>query len=327
MKKKLVGVLLSTAMVASLSSYAFAKEDVKKMGVVIFQNDMFFQMWTEGVDAACEEAGWEYNNSNYEGDAGSLANLIQTYMDQDYDAIALQYSDLDTAMEYTKKAVEAGLAVGAGGLLEEEQLEYFSLGCATDPYACGKSCGELAAEYLKANNKDELKIGVVQFMAQLPFYSAARSETFLAELDAAGIKYEVVADQDASVQDEAVTVCTDMLTAHPEIDLIYAANDGATVGCTMAVKNAGMADSVMVFGCDASEQICELMLDDSYSLIATAAQDPYSFGYRLAKALIDETEGRENEDLGESVTYPALGLSDMDPEAISDYIELLAQYN
>ena len=217
--------------------------------------------------------------------------------------------------------------MGTAGLLDEEALKIYSTGVATDPYACGKAAGELAAQYLKEKGKDNLKIGIVQFMGQLPFYSAARSETFLNMLSEAGISYEVVADLDAAVQDEAVTVCTDMMTAHPDIDLIYAANDGATVGCTMAIKNLGLSDSVMVFGCDASEQICDLLIDDSYGLIATAAQDSYGIGYRLTTALIDEVEGRENPDIGTSVSFPALGLSDMDLDAVKEYSETLASFH
>lgn len=331
--KKFFAIVLALVMVLSLAACgtadapAAAEAKDKKIGVVVFQDDMFFQMWTAGCNAAAEEAGWVANNSNYNTDAGQLANLIQTYIDQEYDAVALQLSDIEVGMTYATKASEAGMVVGVAGQMDEEQMKIINTAVATDPFACGKAAGELAVKYLKDNGKDNLKVGIVQFMGQLPFYSAARSETFLSMLDEAGISYEVVADQDAAVQDEAVTVCTDMLTANPDIDLIYAANDGATVGCTMAVKNLGMSDSVMIFGCDASEQICDLLLDESCGLIATAAQDSYGIGYRLTKALIDEAEGRANEDIGVSVAFPALGLSDLDPDAVKEYSASLASFH
>jgi len=66
---------------------------------------------------------------------------------------------------------------------------------------------------------------------------------------------KIVADQDAWLAEQAVKKVGDILTANPHVDIIWAANEGGTVGAVMAVKNAGKAGRVAVFGTDNSEQL------------------------------------------------------------------------
>ncbi len=92
----------------------------------------------------------------------------------------------------------------------------------------------------------------------LPEKSAARVDGFLGEV---GDLVKVVDRQDAWEQDKAVTTVDGIMTAHPNVKLIYAANDGGTVGSTMAIENKGLS-GVYVFGIDASEQIASYLQND-----------------------------------------------------------------
>ena len=93
------------------------------------------------------------------------------------------------------------------------------------------------------------------------------------------------------MQDTAVSTVNDILTAHPDVNVIFAANDGGTVGATMAVKNAGKAGSVYVFGIDASEQIASMLQDSDNVLQAVTGQDAYSMGYKSMELLIKDILG------------------------------------
>ena len=46
--------------------------------------------------------------------------------------------------------------------------------------------------------------------------------------------------QDGFLAEKAVAVASDILTAHPEVNVIYAANEGGTVGAVQAVRRAGL---------------------------------------------------------------------------------------
>lgn len=70
-------------------------------------------------------------------------------------------------------------------------------------------------------------------------------------------------------------------------------NDGGTIGSVMAVQNAGLADQVMVFGHDGSDQISSMILDDASPLKAVVAQDPYGQGYKAMTALINAIKGED----------------------------------
>ena len=53
----------------------------------------------------------------------------------------------------------------------------------------------------------------------------------------------MVAHQSAELQDTALTATSDMITANPEIQVIFACNEGGTIGAAQAVKQAGLSDS------------------------------------------------------------------------------------
>ena len=98
---------------------------------------------------------------------------------------------------------------------------------------------------------------------------------------------EIVADQDAWLQDSAVQVVSDILTANESkggVDIIWAANDGGTIGVTMAVKNAGKAGETFVFGTDAAEQQAAFLKADDNILQCVTGQDPYTIGYNTMEA-------------------------------------------
>jgi hypothetical protein len=48
----------------------------------------------------------------------------------------------------------------------------------------------------------------------------------------------------------------------PDLDAIWAANEGGTAGAVIAVKNAGKAGKVAVFGTDMSEQLARFLLEE-----------------------------------------------------------------
>ena len=177
-----------------------------------------------------------------------------------------------------------------------------------DNFTFCNQTGQAAVEFIQANYPADkvINLALVQFKTQIPEQSADRVNGFMAALDAAGIKYQVVADQDAWLQDMAVAKAGDMLSANPDIDIIYAANDGGTVGSTMAVDNAGLAGKVFVFGTDGSEQIVGLLKDPNNILQAVTAQNPYEIGYNTVVALVNRIEGKTFE--GEGVDNIIAGI-------------------
>jgi simple sugar transport system substrate-binding protein/ribose transport system substrate-binding protein len=135
-----------------------------------------------------------------------------------------------------------------------------------------------------------------------------------------GVK--IVADQDAWLAEQAVKKVGDILTANPHVDIIWAANEGGTVGAVMAVKNAGKAGRVAVFGTDNSEQLSNFLLDDDHILQAVTGQRPFDLGSKAVEAAINVLKGQQVE---KKVSLPGVLLSREKPEEVRQFKEHLKQ--
>jgi sugar transport system substrate-binding protein len=107
-----------------------------------------------------------------------------------------------------------------------------------------------------------------------------------------------------------------MLTAHPEVNVIFACNEGGTIGAAMAVKQAGKAGKVFVFGYDASDQLTSMILSEDNILIGSIAQDPYTQGYKAVEALVLALQGKANPDAGKMTIVPGTYLGATDKDAV-----------
>jgi ABC-type sugar transport system substrate-binding protein len=112
-----------------------------------------------------------------------------------------------------------------------------------------------------------------------------------------------------------------MLTAHPEINLVWAANEGGTVGAVTAVVNKGKAGSVFVFGTDMSEQIGTFLLASDDVLQAVTGQKPFEIGQRALTAAIDALAKKPVE---KKVALPGILFSRHQSNEVKKYMEFLA---
>ncbi|MFA7643388.1 MAG: substrate-binding domain-containing protein, partial [Sphaerochaetaceae bacterium] len=131
----------------------------------------------------------------------------------------------------------------------------------------------------------------------------------------------VVTDQDAWMQDKAITVAGDIITAHSDINIIFAANEGGTIGSTMAVKNAGKAGKIAVFGFDGSEQMVQLLKDPANVLQAVIAQDPYNIGVKTMETVVKAVKGEDySATKGQSFIVPGILLERANPAGLDAFL-------
>ncbi|HLO28450.1 MAG TPA: substrate-binding domain-containing protein, partial [Anaerolineales bacterium] len=112
---------------------------------------------------------------------------------------------------------------------------------------------------------------------------------------------------------------SDMLTAHPEINVIWASNDGGTIGAAMAVKQAGLAGKVFVFGYDGGDQQTSMILSSDNILMGVVAQDPYAQGYKAVESLALTLLEQSNPDAGKITVVPGTYLGASDPDAVKKW--------
>ncbi len=317
--KKALAILLTLVLCFALCAGAIAEG--KTIAGVVFQEDQFMKMLADGYAAAAKDLGYEILQSNTNNDQSKETEIINTYVSQGIAGVAISPLNSDTSAATLKDASDAGLVVAVCNT-HIDSFPYAVANYSADNFTFCNQTGQAAVEFIKATYPADqvIKIGLVQFKTQIPEQSADRVNGFLAALDDAGIKYEIVSDQDAWLQDMAVAKAGDMLSANPEINIIYAANDGGTVGSTMAVENAGLAGKVFVFGTDGSEQIVGLLKDGNNILQAVTAQDPYQIGYNTVTALVSRIEGKAFEGEGKDNIIAGIPLNRNDIAGLDAFL-------
>ena len=301
-----------------------AAEDITVAGVV-FQEDQFMKMMQTGYEAAAADYGVTLMTANTNNDQSKEAELINTYISQGIDGIAIAPQNDVSSMQMLETAYNAGIEIAVGNT-KLSDADFVCGGYTSDNYNLGELTGQKAREFIENELGGSARIALVRFDSQLPDQSSARQQGFLDQLE--GLDIEIVAEQDAWLQDDAVQVVGDILTANEAsggVDIVWAANDGGTIGSVMAVRNAGKAGETFVFGTDAAEQQVEMLRADDNVLQCVTGQDPYTIGYNTMEVLIQTLMGESDAEYGKEVIVDGICLSRDDTAGIDEFATQLAE--
>jgi simple sugar transport system substrate-binding protein/ribose transport system substrate-binding protein len=291
-------------------------KDIVVAGVV-FQDDQFMKSMVQGFEDAGKALGVKQvivgNSSN---DQAKENELINTYISQGVNGIAIAPLSPTVSIEALKQANDKGVAVAltnSGGFTD---VAFITGGYMSDNTANGKAMGEAAAKYIKDNGiTGAVQVGIVDYDHQKPEESKLRYGGFEEGLKAAGVEYKVVAHQSAEKQDTALTATADMITANPDIQLIFACNEGGSIGAAMAVKQSGK--KIAVFGYDGSDQITSMIINDE--LQAAVAKDPYEQSVAAINDIVNYLTGKPGASVGKLTIAPGLTLSGADKAAVNKW--------
>jgi ABC-type sugar transport system substrate-binding protein len=101
----------------------------------------------------------------------------------------------------------------------------------------------------------------------------------------------VVASQPANWdRAEAFNVATNIIQGNPDIQAIFAANDGMGLGAVEAVEAAGLSDQIVVVSVDAIPEALDAVREGR--LLGTVAQFPDEMAYLAVESMIKVIEGR-----------------------------------
>src|ERR1700680_67772 len=100
-------------------------------------------------------------------------------------------------------------------------------------------------------------------------------------------------DQNAGgSRDGGLRVMTDLLTAFPKIDAVFAINDPTAIGCDLAAKQAQRKDFFIV-GVDGAPDVVPSLKDKDRLIAARAAQDPYKMAGKAVEIGYDCMNGKK----------------------------------
>ena len=314
--KRILSVILLVLIAASAWSAAAAEDDEIRIAGIIFQNDQFFQVIQDGMEAAAEELGVDLVVGNSDNDPQKEIELVNNYVVGGVDAIVISPLSETASVQALQDAFDEDVAVVLynSPLAADFPVSYLN----SSQTQLGSSTGAAAAEYYSSVGGDTIRVAVLAFDSLLPEISDARVSGFLDELEAqSGKTIEIVSRQDGWLAEMGLQTAGDILTANPDIDMIYAANEGGTVGAVQAVRNAGLAGDVVVFGIDATDQLAQFLLDDDDVLQAVTGQQPFRIGYDAVVAAVDHLNG---ESVDETVIVPGVLLERSNPDAVNEFL-------
>lgn len=232
----------------------------------------FWQTVLAGAEKAGKEHGAQilWKGPSDEKDTQGQIAIIEDFINSKVDAIVMAACDAKALVGTVQKAVDAGIPVVTidSGVDSDLPLSYV----ATDNVEGGR----IAARELAKRIGEKGKVGLI------PFIKGARSSEERERGFREGIaEYPniVLAATlySQSAISEAMKAAEDMLTKHPDMAGIFAANEPGVVGAKRVIEQRKLVGKVKLIGFDASEAEIEGL--KSGTVDALIVQSPFRMGY------------------------------------------------
>jgi ribose transport system substrate-binding protein len=261
------------------------------------------EFWTTvqaGAECAAELAGdvtVQWDGVAAETDVEGQVNLIQNFVTTKVDGIVYAATDSAALAPATQAALDAGIPVAMIDSGTDPQPAEVPL-YATDNRAGAVEAANLLAEALGEGDHD---VALIEFQPGSQT-NTERVEGFTEGL-AAHTNLTLVGQQPShSDVNEARRVTEDLLTANPELDGIFAANEPSVLGAVQAIEAAGKTGEITVIGWDASPDEIQGLRDGQ--IAALVVQNPFNMGYLGVANMVEHLrEGTPMESADTGVTF------------------------
>lgn len=269
------------------SQSEFEAKDPLTIGYSVYDlQNPYWQSWSAGVRAGAAEAGIEVTIVDQRSDQQQQVSGSLDLINQGISGLIItpvQPSALPATID-AAHAAKIPVVIGDIGTAGDY-----------DAYIQSNNFdgGGLAAEYVIEQLGDvpgPHKVGVIELHAG-SVVGEERVGKFT-EIISAHENFEIVSSLDGNdTVDGGFSAAQDMLSANPDLAVIYAANDDSAIGAQRALETAGksVADGFILIGFDGSDGALDLIEQGLMS--ATVAQDPYGQGVRAVQTVLALLDG------------------------------------
>jgi ribose transport system substrate-binding protein len=281
--KTACGLLLAISMTTPL----FAQKKLNVVAVTVGDlGNPFFVQIAHGAETAAKKINpsvkFQSESSNY--DVNNQTNQLDNFIANGANLILLNAADSKGIAPAVLRAKAAGVTVVAVDVGAEGGVDAT---VTSNNKQAGQLDGKFVADRLKGK-------GQVVIVNGPPVTAVTdRVAGFLEEIKKSpGIKI-VSQDQNAGgSRDGGLRVMTDLLTAFPKIDAVFAINDPTAIGCDLAAKQAQRKDFFIV-GVDGAPDVVPSLKDKDSLIQASAAQDPYTMAGKAVEIGYDVMNGKK----------------------------------
>ncbi len=255
---------------APADSGGSGSDDGPVVGLIIQNAQFFFQGIQDEVEALATADGGQVIVQNINDDSSQLAQALETFTQRGVDIVLVPALSGDSDTTAISATVDAGIPVVCyNQCIGDASEDIVSAFIHSDGTSLGTTTGAAAAEYIEEELGGTATIALLN--CDIYVECQLRKAGFKASLEGLDVSY--VADQEGFLADKAVGVAQDILTANPDLDMIWAVNEGGTVGARSAIAASDNAGKTVVFGTDISPQITEFLTAGDGILLATTGQD------------------------------------------------------
>lgn len=240
------------------------------IGVIGKSVHPYWSQVEQGVKAAGKALGIETRFFvPQKEDINAQLQMLESFIAQGFDGIAIAPSDPNAIIPAIKKALELGIPVITLDTDSPESGRYVYIG--TDNYQAGYIAGTIMKKIL--NGKGKVVIGTGSLTAM---NSLQRIQGFKDAIKGTEIKVlDILNDEEDGAR--ALSLAESALNAHPDLDAffgVYAYNGPSQA---LAVKNAGKVGKVKIVCFDTTPDILQYVKEGVID--ATMGQRPYMMGY------------------------------------------------
>lgn len=281
-------ILVAAFLAVTFSSSARAQRPLRSVGVTVGDlGNPFFVQVAKGAEAKARElagTGVKFSALSANYDLNQQTNQIEDFIAAKVDLIILGAADSKGIAPAVKKARAAGIIVVAVDVAAEG-------GVSATVMSDNVQAGRLAAEFVvkKLGGKGTVVIINGPPVSAVVDRVAGAEEVFK---KSPGIKI-VSRDQNAGGNRMGgMNVMTDLLTAHPQLDAVFAINDPCGLGAALAIRQA-RREKVFVVGVDGAPDAEKALKDTKSVFLATAAQDPFAMAAKAIEVGFGLLQGRK----------------------------------
>ena len=239
----------------------------------------------EGIKLVAEQEGVEvFMLAPQSGaDINGQMGMIQDVLTQDVDAIIFGTHDEFAAAPLIQRAVDQGIAV----LMINSDIPNFPTPIhGVVGYSQRNGTHALADWAIETYGDEPVRVGIIE--GQPGYHSTERVGGFLDGIEG-NDNFEVVVSIDGRWNVEGGnTAGMDILQSHPDLDMIFAANDYMIIGASFAAKALGRSDIVLLGNDGDTSGLEEIVAGN---VTATVNTSPFLMGQAAMHATIDALEG------------------------------------
>ena len=247
----------------------------------------FWKSVEAGALAAGKELGVEirWKGPAQETDYTSQINIVEDAIASRVDGIVLAPSHGDSLVPAVQRANQAGIPITIfdSGISTDKYVSYV----ATDNRQGGVVGAERMGERLGGKGQIAI-LGVKKGSVSTDQREEGFQATIQAKFPGIQIVQFLYGDADRS---KSLDRATDILTAHPDLNGIFASNESSSVGAVQAIKQKNLQGKVVLVGFDSSPNLIEDL--KAGALDSLVLQDPYRMGYEGVKTIVDKLNGKE----------------------------------